>query len=421
MDTAMTFQPSELMTVHDREVLRRLAAEVAEIAARPAEAEKRELWYRLNALQDVRPLVFCSPENGWGEIILQEHLECETAHSRNWEFHLRQEIFWGNEMADDRVVTGTFDVGYGHTQSDWGVQETYTHGANGGSYVWDAPVKDLGDLSHLRFPVIEVDYAANERLLNFARETFGDLLSVRQHQIWCCSVGLTWPLVRLRGLEQVLMDMSLEPDGLKALMAFLRDGHMALLQSVENQGLLHLNNAGDYVGSGGWGWSHELPQPDFDGTVRLKDLWILAESQETIGVSPKMFEEFVFPYQLPLIEMFGLSCYGCCEPIDNRWHLVKTIPNLRRVSVSPWSDVEVMAQNLQDKYIFSMKPNPAMLAGENFDEDFIRQDLRTKLEQAKGCRVEIIMKDNHTIGGDPTRVKRWSRIAREEADRVWDG
>ena len=58
----------------------------------------------------------------------------------------------------------------------------------------------------------------------------------------------------------------------------------------------------------------------------------LSESQETVGVSPELFEEFVFQYQLPIISRFGFACYGCCEPVDSRWHVIKKIPNLRRVS-----------------------------------------------------------------------------------------
>ena len=65
-----------------------------------------------------------------------------------------------------------------------------------------------------------------------------------------------------------------------------------------------------------------------------------------------------------------------------------------------------------------MKPNPASLAMETFDAERIRQDLRRDLETTKGCRVEIIMKDNHTIRRDPSRVVKWVRIAREEAERI---
>jgi hypothetical protein len=131
-----------------------------------------------------------------------------------------------------------------------------------------------------------------------------------------------------------------------------------------------------------------------------------------------MFAELIFPYQLPLLQRFGLTCYGCCEPVDNRWPILMQLPNLRRVSVSPWSDRAKMAENLGDRYIFSMKPNPASLAMDTFDEERIRQALRRDLELARDCRVEIIMKDNHTIRRNPSRVVKWVRIAREEAERI---
>ena len=59
-----------------RATLRRLAAEVAELATRPIEAEKRGLWYRHNTLAATRPVIFCDPENGWNEIIRPEDLAC---------------------------------------------------------------------------------------------------------------------------------------------------------------------------------------------------------------------------------------------------------------------------------------------------------------------------------------------------------
>ena len=131
-----------------------------------------------------------------------------------------------------------------------------------------------------------------------------------------------------------------------------------------------------------------------------------------------MFEEFVFPYQLPLLERFGLNCYGCCEPLDRRWHIVKRFPRLRRVSVSPWADRPYMAEMLGDRYILSMKPHPVDLAMASFDEEHVRSIVRRDLQATRCCRVEMIMKDNHTIGNDPRRVVRWVQIAREEAEAL---
>jgi hypothetical protein len=131
-----------------------------------------------------------------------------------------------------------------------------------------------------------------------------------------------------------------------------------------------------------------------------------------------MFEEFVFPYQVPILDRFGLNCYGCCEPLHSRWHVVKRFPRLRRVSVSPWADAAKMAEFLGADYIYSYKPSPADLARETLDEDRIRAELRHILEITRPCRVEVIMKDNHTIGNNPQNVIRWCRIAQEEAARI---
>lgn len=407
----------ETISGKDREVLRRLAGRVAEIARRPEQAERRALWYDLNALRPTRPVVYCSPECGWEEIIRPGDMECEGGTARAWEHFLRTEVFYGDIMGDDKVVTGVLSVGYVHSNSGWGVQETYTYGDNRGSYVWDAPVKDLSNLSGLRVPEIAVDRDASDSVLDLAHDVFDGVLEVRRHHTWLWSVGLTQTLIRLRGLEQIMLDMVTDPAGLHRIMAFLRDAHLAMLDFLEREHLLHLNNRGEYVGSGGFGWTDELPAPGFEGHVRALDLWALGESQETVGVSPAMFEEFVFQYQLPLLERFGLTCYGCCEPVHTRWHILKRIPNLRRVSVSPWCDVAQMAESLQDRYILSLKPNPAHLATSFFDEDVVRRDIRARLHQARGCRIEIIMKDCHTIGGDFRRVVRWCQIAREESER----
>lgn len=401
----------------DRRILRELAKQVAELSARPIEQEKRELWYRHNALEPTRPLVFCDPENGWNEILTPDTLQCEGGLARAWEWHLRREIFWGAQMQDDKVIEPYFNVGHVYTETDWGLHETRIGGEGGGAWRWEAPLKSYNDMDKLRFPQITVDHEATEAVLETARETFGDILTVRLKTSWWWSLGMTQTLVYLRGLEQIMYDMVDNPDGVHRLMAFLRDGHIARLNFLERNGLLFLNNDGTYVGSGGFGWTHELPQPDFNRHVRSIDMWGFAESQETVGISPEMFEEFIFPYQYALLERFGLNCYGCCEPLDSRWHVVERFPRLRRVSMSPWANVEVMAERLGSRYIFSWKPHPGVLAEDRFDEQRVRQILRQGLRwlRKNDCRVEIIMKDCHTIRNDPQRVVRWVQIAKAES------
>ncbi|MGQ9473623.1 MAG: hypothetical protein ACUVRN_06200, partial [Candidatus Caldatribacteriaceae bacterium] len=86
--------------------------------------------------------------------------------------------------------------------------------------------------------------------------------------------------------------------------------------------------------------------------------------------------------------------------------------------VSPWANREKMAQYLENRYIFSLKPNPAYLAVPRIDEAFIRKELQKDLAVTQGCVVEIIMKDNHTIGHNPKNVIRFCQIAREEIEKI---
>lgn len=404
----------------DRETLRALAGRVRELAERPPEAEKRKRWYAHNSLHPGRPLVLVDPENGWNEIVTRDSVGCAGELARRWEVVLRKEIFTGEGLRDDKPIEAHFEVAHTYDESGLGVEETYHGGVSGQSYVWEAALKSPKDVERLRFPEIRVDYRTTLETLALAADVFADLLSVRLRGVWWWTFGMTWDLAKLVGLEQVMLLVYDNPALLHRLMEFLRDANLAKLDFLERENLLSLNNDHTYVGSGGLGYTRELPKGDpAAGPVTPADLWGFTESQETIGISPEMFEEFVFQYQEPIQRRFGLNCYGCCEPLDGRWQVVERTPRLRRVSVSPWADQRKMAAALEDRFIYSRKPAPAPLSTPHLDEELVRRDLRETLELTRGCVVELIMKDNHTLGGNPGNLVRWADIAREEIDRAY--
>jgi hypothetical protein len=179
--------------------------------------------------------------------------------------------------------------------------------------------------------------------------------------------------------------------------------------------LLSLNNDNTYQNTGGNGYTDELPAQGFDpDRVRLIDMWASSESQEFQGVSPRMHRDFALQYEKRLLERFGLTGYGCCEDLSHKLYDIFTIPNIRRISISPFADVASCAQQMKGNYIFSWKPHPAHLIG-NFDEDLIKDYLRRTLELASehGNVLEIILKDTHTCEHRPERFDRWTRICRE--------
>jgi hypothetical protein len=409
-------QPGELdIPKRDRGVLCELAAQVAAEAALPVQREKRELWQRHNDLEPARPLVLCDPENGWNEIITPGDLACASQLARRWEVVLRKELFWSCRLKDDKAIEPFFEIGITHGEDDWGPQ-VRQHGGEGGAYGWEPALREDSDVEKVHPPCIEVDEETTTATIALAREVFGDLLAVRRVGVWWWSLGLTHELSLWRGLEGIMLDMVERPRLVHRLMSILRDGTLRKLDRLQEQGLLSLNTE-QYVGSGGFGYTRALPSGVTQEPVRTDSMWGFCESQETVGVSPAMFAEFVFPYQLPLLERFGLNCYGCCEPLDARWHVVRQAPNLRRVSVSSWADLRRMAACLEDRYVFSWKPSPAPLASPRMDEGAVRATLREGLAATRGCRLEIVMKDNHTLGGNPQNAVRWVEIAREEIDR----
>lgn len=400
---------------NDISELRKLSYRVKELSNRSIERDKIELWYKHNSLQSTRPLVHCNPENGWNEIITTDQLKCINPLCRFWEFSLRKEIYWGEKIKDDHVIQDFLAIPYIYEETDWGLKEIIHESKDDGAYSWEPALKDYEDIELLHFPRIEVDYDKTNEIVSILEEIFDGQIKIKKIGLWWWTLGLTWKYATLRGLEKMMYDFYDYPEMMHRLMAFLRDGYIDKLDFLEKENLLTLNNDNSNVGSGGLGFSKELPQSDFNGAnVRLIDLWGFAESQETVSVSPEMFKEFIFPYQLPILNKFGLNHYGCCEPLNKRWDTIRNIPRLRRVSVSPWADVSDMAEKLSDEYIYSFKAMPMHVAVSQIDEAEVRTYIRKVLKETKNCKMEIILQDTHTIGKNPRNITRWCEIVNEE-------
>ena len=402
----------------DREILRRLAARRAEIAQEPVMAERRGLWLKHASLRGERPMILAETQGLLPEVMPDSALQCREGWARELERNLRLSVYQHEHVNDDMVVEPWIECSWDVTIGDYGVTADKRHGDNAGrlgSYVWDPPIADLDrDMERLHLRELSANREASWAWKALLEDLFAGILPVRIRGNHYWTMGLTWRCIDLIGLQGLMLSMYDNPSGLHRLMAFLRDDHMHLVDWLEAEGLYTLNNENDYVGSGTVGYTDELPRDDWiaGAPVRAQDIWVLSESQETAGVSPGMFGEFIFPYQLPLIERFGLCYYGCCEPVQARWPILRRIPNLRRVSISPWCNQDYMAQALGREVIFCRKPSPALISHAYWDEEAIRQDLRHTLDVAGECNLEIVMKDVHTLSDQPWRLGRWVELAR---------
>ena len=86
--------------------------------------------------------------------------------------------------------------------------------------------------------------------------------------------------------------------------------------------------------------------------------------------------------------------------------------NIRRLSVSPWSNIEIAAENIGKKAIYSWKPNPALICS-GFEEGEIRKLLgRVKDATAGRCFTEVILKDIRTC--NPQALEDFVTLVRQE-------
>ena len=161
-------------------------------------------------------------------------------------------------------------------------------------------------------------------------------------------------------------------------------------------------------------YTDELPAPGFDpARPRAKDLWTYGMAQIFSTVSPAMHKEFWLDYAVKWFSRFGLGYYGCCEPLDQKIALIKNVPNIRKISMSPWVEVEKGAERIGRDFVFSRKPNPAFLASDTWDPARVERDLGETLEACTrhGCPVEFIQKDISTVCYQPQRLWEWADIA----------
>jgi hypothetical protein len=399
-------------------IVRDLARQVRDIAAHPRNIERQRLWRCHNDLEPERVMVLAELGGVMGEFADAIPVTCTHPDAAGLERELRTRIYNFDVLDDDRVISGWLDCPWQVQISSRGVAVERRRADNDGhlgSFTWDPALKTLpDDLARLHPRSFEVDHAASDARLTRQRELVDDILPVRRRGGFWWTTGLTWTAIELVGLEQMMLLMFDQPDDLHALFAFLRDDQSQLQQGLEAAGVLTPNDAYDYIGSGSVGYTAQLRTDDAPPAARLCEMWGLSESQETVGISPAMFGEFVFPYQQPVIEQFGLAYYGCCEPVHDRWPYLSRLRNLRKVSVSPWCDEEAMGEALGSDYVYCRKPNPTMVSCESWDEDAIRTDLRRSVKAARGP-LELVMKDVHTVNNEPDRLRRWVELARQES------
>lgn len=406
------------------EVLRRLVEELATAAASPVHREKAELWRRLNDLDSVRPMVWIN-EIPWHEMNVNDELTLETRHpwAREWETTLRQTLYQWRHLPADMVLSDFLECPLAIHSTDFGIVEDVdvarTDAANPiVSRHFHIQIRSAKDLDKIQMPKVTHVAEATEERLRVMREVAAGCLPVRkvgQTHIWFTP----WDyLIRWWGVAEAMLDLYDRPELVNEGVDRMVKAWMTELDQFVAQGLLSPDANNTRVGSGGYGYATALaaPSPGALG-VPTSQMWGCSNAQIFSEVSPEMHWEFALRHDLPWLSRWGLNYYGCCEPLDTKLDLLRRIPNLRKISMNFRIRPDRAVGNVGEQYVFSYKPNPAFLAEDTFRLHEMRAELERVLDRARGCHVELIMKDISTVRYQPQRLWQWAAMAMEVAER----
>lgn len=400
-----------------RSCVRELAKKVREIAEHPKQEEKITLWKKLNSINMVRPMVtidqICWPEmNVDGELTLV----CEDPYLRSVEDHLRKIIYQDKHMCADNVVRPFFNVPkavrYDRTFGVSSAEESIVGESGIVAKHFDDVIKTEEDIAKITDPDWYYLEEQTQEAVERAQDLLGDILIVRP--MGYTFISWAWDLIStLKSVEGALYDMIDRPEFMHKLVERITEAELAQLDMMEERGLLEYDQ--DRIHCTG-AYTDELPAEGFNpDKPRAKDIWCFGLAQMLSTVSPDMFDEFEVRYQNRIFERFGLVYYGCCDPLDTKMEQVRKLKNVRKVSMSPWVNIERGAAEIGRDYVLSRKPNPALLAAEVFSEDEIRKEISDTLKacERNGCSVEFILKDLSTVKCQPQRLWRWNEIVVE--------
>ena len=278
----------------------------------------------------------------------------------------------------------------------------------------------IEDVEKLRNQVITYDAEASLYQYSKICEAIGDILPVKLVGE-ATGYGLghkPWDIIAsVMNVDNLLYGLVDEQEMMHALAGKLTDIFVDTVRQYEELNLLDADSA--YCHSSSAASRDLLKKPIDYQHVKPENVWGRGLAQIFASVSPAMHEEFEIQYAIKALKPFGLVYYGCCEPLDNKIEIVKKIPNLRKISITPWADINRAAEAVGGNYVISAKPNPANLPFAEENPDLIRQEIRGLVEACRknGTPCEILLKDISTAGYNLKNLIVWNQIAREEAER----
>lgn len=406
----------------DIKIIREMVKQYLELSNETMTKEKIELWKQHNSLEGNVPLIYVrfGIWDQWvrEELFQKKGLQCETPLFKGIECHLSVELMQKG-IGDDRMLPPTLPLGAVRKYAGdgpWGIPfRVEKSDVQGGASRNLPALESLDNMKKLITPKHIVDEEETMKKYNILQDAVGDLITIdidRSSMYRWFDGDIATHLARLVGLEEMMIKMLTEPKEMHELLAFMRDGILNAHEETEKAGhwtLSSMNNQAEV-------FCRELEDTKPNTPCSRKDIWGYMAAQECTLISPEMHDEFIFQYQKPIMDKFGIIAYGCCEDLTKKIDMLRQQKNLRTIAVTPVADVAKCAEQIGSDYAISWRPNPADMVCCGFNEKLIRKIIGEGLAafKANNCNVHINLKDISTVQGDPNRLKLWTKIVREE-------
>ena len=414
------------ISTKDKIILRELAKKQFEYANSPINKERIIEWYEHNDLKGKRPMIHLEMGAFYNEII-PPRLSCESDSARGIEARLYSNFVNHELFNDDYPVPDFFPVYWDAFIKLFGIdiEIEYVKDESGNNTIAHRYKYVVDDLKKDIYKFKKTEYGVQrDRVLEYKatlEELFGDILPVK---IVSASPPAcpTYDLVMLMGMENMYFSMYDYPDEFHEVMERITNDYIEFFKWQEKEGLILPTNGNNIVHWGTWGFTHELSGTKDGEPCTLKETWGYMNSQESVGLSPDMYHEFIFPYYKKIADLFGLFAYGCCEAVHPFWEKsLSSLLNLRKLSISHWADENYMGEQLKhSKVIYQRKPFPNYISTRgSFDESGFTADIINTLKAAKDCKLEFIIRDICTVNNDIERARRVVEIIREQIGKLW--
>jgi hypothetical protein len=353
----------------------------------------------------------------WYDLVPDEQVKSTEKLERMVETQLRRKLFKFTQLDDDDVIVPTIWVApvmKDNTPMFGVAQRLEKPGEAHGAYKYKTALKSIEDLHKLTKPVLEIDTAKTNEIIDTIKKITDNKLPVKvvTPSLQAAPFEL---FAKLRDMGDFLYDFIDQPEFIHEAMEFFTDciikDHMRI---DKKQGIEGLDPEVT--------WDcrvHYDRIEDKDNFYSLKNSWTKIQAQSASLISPKMYEEFIQPYNAKVASIFGKVYYHGCEDLTEKAEIIKNLPNLRRFHISPWSNIEKILDKLQKQFVYEVCVHTAnhllVYEDKQLYEDMYRL---ASICKERGVTADINISDIENINHDAQKLIRWSEIAREAVSKV---